>query len=252
MKKVWLFSTVAIVMLSACNSTQDVTEDIVAPVEENETEVVVEPANDVQPEAGTVTESVPPSTETEQQPVVEETEIVKEEATSVHEADAETVEGTTTDDIEPSGEVTYTQNNETYSTPTNFTTSSEQPFGLEVMDGFTLVAEEPGKDQLLYTSNERVSMAIETFTFGEKTYDDVFAAAMDQASAMGDVTPIEELPMSDNISNIAAFEVNVNGEYVVVIALETPSILAQFTLMDTADRKFLNAMMQMAVTIQGQ
>ena len=251
MKKVWLFSAAAAIMLAACNNTQNVTDEIVAPAEDVETPAVVEQAVDeVEPAEGTVTESVPKQTESET--VVEEAEIVEDEVPIVHEADAETVEGTTEDEIEPSGEVTYTQNNETYSAPTNFTTSSEQPFGLEVMDGFKLVAEETGKDQLLYTSNERIAMAIEAFTFGEKTYDDVFTAAMDQANAIGDITPIEDLPMGDNISNIAAFEVNVNGEYVVIMALETPSILAQFTLMDTAERKFLNAMMQMAVTIQGQ
>ena len=251
MKKVWLFSAAAAIMLAACNNTQNVTDEIVAPAEEVDTPAVVEESVDeVEPVEGTVTESVPAPTERET--VIQETEVVEKEVPIVHEADAETVEGTSEEDIEPSGEMTYVQNNETYSAPTNFTTSSEQPYGLEVMDGFKLVAEETGKDQLLYTSNERIAMAIEAFTFGEKTYDDVFTAAMDQANAIGDITPIEDLPMGDNISNIAAFEVNVNGEYVVIMALETPSILAQFTLMDTAERKFLNAMMQMAVTIQGQ
>lgn len=253
MKKIWLFSAAAALILAACSDTANVTKEINAPVEEvvEETPAASKLTEETmqQPTQGSVTTEV-----TEPTTAIEEAdaETVDEEVPPVHEADAETVEGTPAEEIEPSGEVTYTQNNETYSAPTNFTTSSEQPYGLEVMDGFTLVAEEPGKDQLLYSGSEGSSMTIETFMLGETTYDDLFASAMEKAGSLGEVAPIEDLPMSDNIANIAAFEVNINGEYVVVIALETPTILAQFTLMDTAERKFLDAMMQMAVTIQGQ
>ena len=260
MKKIWLFSAAAAVMLAACSNTENVSETPVTPAVETVGETPATSQTEEQTnvaaktEEATVTSSVEAEEKTPAVDPVEEadSETVDIEEPAVHEADSETVDSSSQQPTEPSGEISYVQNNETYSAPTNFTTSSEQPFGLEVMDGFTLVAEEPGKDQLIFDDNPTVTMAIETFMLGELTYDDLFTRAMEKAGALGEMSPIEELPLGNNISNIAAFKVDVNGEQIVVMALETPSLLAQFTIMDTAEEKYLDAMMQMAATIQGQ
>ncbi|MBS7344990.1 MAG: hypothetical protein KIG60_04965 [Caryophanon sp.] len=257
MKKIWLFSAAAAVMLAACNDTENVTpapeKEVVEETAVAEAQEPAETPTTSTPQTAVETSETTEAAEPAVDPIEEaDAETVDVEEEPVHEADAETVDDESSAAIEPSGEISYVQNNETYSAPTNFTTSGEQPFGLEVMDGFSLVAEEPGKDQLMFKDNSAITMAIETFTIGELTYDDLFTQAMEKAAALGEASPIEELPASDNITNIAAFEVDINGEKVVVMALETPSILAQFTMMDTAERSYIDAMMQMAVTIQGQ
>lgn len=260
MKKIWLFSAAAAVMLAACSNTENVTDTPVSKavetVEETPTSATTEEQQsaEAKTEEATVTSSVEAEEEKPAVDPIEEadSETVDTEEPAVHEADSETVDSSSSEDTEPSGEISYVQNNETYNAPTHFKTSSEQPFGLEVMDGFSLVAEEPGKDQLIFNENPAITMAIETFTTGELTYDDLFTKAMEKAGSIGEMTPIEELPYGDNISNIAAFKVDVNGEKVVVMAVETPTLLAQFTIMDTAEEKYIDALIQMAVTIQGQ
>lgn len=266
MKKMLMLSATAALFLAACNDTTKEVAVDPTPVEEATTEATqaveqateqqeaeasaspTQPSTTVEPEA---TEQANPIEEADSETVDSVVEQTEEEAI-IEEADSETVEGSPATEVTPSSEITYMQNGNVQTAPTNFLTSAEQPFGLEVMNGFTLVAEEPGKDQLIYDADARITMAIETYTLGEITYDELFNSALEEAGTLGEASPIEELPYHDNIANIAAFDVTIDNEKVVVMAIETPSTLAKFTIYDTLETDLTQAMIQMAATIKGQ
>lgn len=269
MKKIWMLSAAAAVMLAACSETENVTPEVETQPETEETSSAeaTKPTTEQKEQSENANGEV---TEAEQEDTVEQEEAPKdpiEDADSetvdtevektpeeeiIDDADSETVTDDSSSEIEAAGEITYMQNGEAHTSPTTFKTSGEQPFGLEVINGFSLIAEEPGKDQLVFDSNPEINMAIETATLGETVYDDLFERAMEKAGVLGEITPIEELPYHDNIKNIAAFQVDVDGEQVIVMAIETPTILAQFTIYDSPSIDMKQAFIQMAATIQGQ
>ena len=271
MKKMLMLSATAALFLAACNDTTKEVAVDPAPVEETTTETAqaveqpteqqeaeataspTQPSTTVEPETSETeaTEQANPIEEADSETVESVVEQTEEEAI-IEEADSETVEGSPATEVTPSSEITYMQNGNVQTAPTNFLTSTEQPFGLEVMNGFTLVAEEPGKDQLIYDADTRITMAIETYTLGETTYDELFNSALEEAGTLGEASPIEELPYHDNIANIAAFDVTIDNDKVVVMAIETPSTLAKFTMYDTPETDLTQAMIQMAATIKGQ
>ena len=57
--------------------------------------------------------------------------------------------------------------------------SEELDYSIEHLSNFTLIAEEPGKDMLVYNDNDAISMRIEVFPTAEVAFTDILAETED-------------------------------------------------------------------------
>lgn len=225
MKKYTFIATSALsamLVLSACNSTEDST-----PVKEEET-----------------TGSVNEQTNTQN-------------SASDHE-ETTTVDDSTQEATPPNYTIQYVENEKQIEVETTLTQSPEQDYKLELGQGFSLVGEEPGRDMLTYDKDNQYSMRIEVFAKDETTYEEV-AQQTENTIAItapeGQYTPYELEPLLDSHNDIlhaASYVVTYteDDEQVVTVIFEKDSKIVRLTIFDTTASEMTNAFLQMGLTIQ--
>lgn len=136
--------------------------------------------------------------------------------------------------------------------------AEEQPYKLQVVNGYSLVQEEPGIDQVTYDANGEIFMRIKTVKSSDSSYDAIQRISHDTIAATAGDNEITTLT-SDNLSaftgasKIEGWSTTFDEHDVVYsIAFEKNGILGQITIYDTVDAKQFNTMLAMAATVDAK
>ena len=191
------------------------------------------------------TPEIPNTTPTPQQePIVDNTQQPVEQPSENIEVEEPVAEN----------ELTYVRNNQEVTEATTVVKSDNQSFQLALLPEFTLVAEEPGKDVVLYDEDERVSMRIETVALADSTFNDMLQATkdfMNAGSSNGETVNDTEVTALAPASakNVAAFRNDYEGEIAVSLLFETENFYVRLTVFDVKDIDLTEAMLKMGATI---
>lgn len=166
-----------------------------------------------------------------------EQEQVKEQQAEVQEEKAEadtatsTEKETTTAPVEAAG-----------------TASTQMPYTVALNQGFTLNAEEPGRDQIISSANNSLSMRIQVATTEEDTFASVKDNALMYMQAVGEPTEMTAAELAP-LGNATGWKTAFDDDLVYVIAFEQNGLVGQLTIYDKKDAQALASFLQMASTI---
>ena len=154
--------------------------------------------------------------------------------------------------------IQYVENGEQKEVKTTPTKSPQQDYQIALATGFSLTAEEPGRDMLMYDANDEYSMRIEVFAKDELKYEEIAQQTEDTVAITapeGKYAPyeIESLVTSDkDIINATGFVVTYteDDDQVVTVIFEKESKIVRLTIFDTTASEMTNAFLQMGFTIQ--
>ncbi|WP_042471337.1 hypothetical protein [Bacillus ndiopicus] len=230
-KYLLIFSILTALLLAACNAESQSEEP--SP-ETDSNDVTVENPSDQE--------------ETDKDGAIEEKEKEEDE-----EVDTENI----TSEESPSSQVhsiTYKSNNQEMKGSTINTKSPQQDYHMDLMEGFTITAEEPGRDVVMADADPDVSMRIEAFPKSEAVFDELLTNTNDTVSAIAPEDGYNEYDLSsiqlnEQITNMHTFYVEFEGETVLTLLYELPEKFIRLTIFDNeADLK--DALIQMGLTIE--
>ena len=141
----------------------------------------------------------------------------------------------------------YLLNNESKEETAFLKKSDNQPFSLYVLPSFELSAEEPGKDVVLLSENDKIYMRIELLSDNvdwTKAEEDAKAFL----NAISDSITEPEL----NINNGLSYEVTSGNDVVTAVLLKDEKTPVRLTMFTTKDADYRHAFLEMAKTIQKQ
>ena len=211
----------AMLLLSACNSTEDSN-----PVNEEETTGSVNEQTNTQ-------NSATDSTDT-------------------------TVDDSTEEATPSNNTIQYVKNGEQKEVETTMTQSPEQDYEIALAQGFSVEGEEPGRDMLVYDEDDQYSMRIEVFAKDETNYEEM-AQQTEHTIAItapeGQYAPYELEPLlapHKDILNATGYVVTYteDDDQVVTVIFEKQSKIVRLTIFDTTAAEMTNAFLQMGFTIQ--
>ena len=210
-----------ILLLSACNSTEDSN-----PVNEEET-----------------TGSVNEQTNTQN--------------SATDSADT-TVDDSTEEATPSNNTIQYVKNGEQKEVETTMTQSPEQDYEIALAQGFSVVGEEPGRDMLVYDEDDQYSMRIEVFAKDETNYEEMAQQTENTVAITapeGQYAPYDLESLLDShkdILNATGYVVTYteDDDQVVTVIFEKQSKIVRLTIFDTTAAEMTNAFLQMGFTIQ--
>jgi outer membrane biogenesis lipoprotein LolB len=140
----------------------------------------------------------------------------------------------------------------------SWTTSPEQDYEIALAEGFTLTAEEPGRDMVAYEANEQISMRIETFSKDETNYEEM---AQQTESTVGVTAPDGQYQPYDiknlieknkEIQHAAGYIVTFaeDEEQVVTVIYEKESKIVRLTVFDRTSSEVTDALLEMGLTVK--
>ncbi|MFC5602886.1 hypothetical protein [Sporosarcina koreensis] len=136
------------------------------------------------------------------------------------------------------------------------TKSDAQSYAMEVLPGYTLTSEEPGRDSLYADDEPNAFMRIETQPAEDGSYDYLLDNMQDVLIAASNGEEPEELTdvYSDaadkGIENAKAFKVDTETGPVTGVVFEKDGMVVRLTLFDNADEKYKTDFLNMGQTIQ--
>lgn len=136
------------------------------------------------------------------------------------------------------------------------TESDAQSYAMEVLPGYTLTSEEPGRDSLFADENPDAFMRIETQPAEDGTYDYLMDNMQEVLKAASNGEEPEELTdvYSDvedkGIKNAKAFKVDTETGPVTGVVFEKDGMVVRLTLFDNPDEEYKNDFLNMGQTIQ--
>jgi len=212
----------AMLLLSACNSTEDSN-----PVNEEET-----------------TGSVNEQTNTQN--------------SATDSADT-TVDDSTEEATPSNNTIQYVKNGEQKEVETTMTQSPEQDYEIALAQGFSVEGEEPGRDMLVYDENDQYSMRIEVFAkdetnnyeeLAQQTENTVAITAPEGQYTLYNLEPL--LASHQDILNAAGYVATYaeDEDQVVTVIFEKELKIVRLTIFDTTAAEMTDAFLQMGFTIQ--
>ncbi|MEO4054298.1 hypothetical protein [Solibacillus sp. CAU 1738] len=150
--------------------------------------------------------------------------------------------------------ITYTTKGKAVTSPTVNVNSSQQDYTINLLDGYTLTAEEPGRDMVLNNENNAVSMRIETFKKAEVVYEELLNNTKDSVLAIAPEGQYKEMDLTNveigkQISNIHTFHVELEAETVSTVLYEANNKFIRLTIFDD-ESDLTDAFLKMGLTIQ--
>ena len=229
MKKTWiLFAslTLAITILSACNTTNESTGNENEPTTEVDTEkeeeVVEEPAEEVPAEDEVVEE-------TEEQPPAAE-------------------------ERGPEKTLTYSENEEVKEGTAKLTESDEQSYSLYKLNGFSLTGEEPNKDSLYLDANPAVFMRIETISKDDASYEIIVENMRETIGAVSvGKEPVQidkdKLPKSEGVSKPIGYQTTFELGTVSGYVFEQGNLIVRLSIFDQKSVNLTDTFLKMGETV---
>jgi len=179
------------------------------------------------------------------------------EEQAVDETNGSSTDGTSTDSASEAG-----SNNEDANEAADkmadavLTKSDAQQFAMEVLPGYTLTSEEPGRDSLYADDNPNAFMRIETQPAEDGTYDYLVDNMQEVLKAASNGGEPEELTnvytdvTDKGIENAKAFKVDSETGPVTGIVFEKEGMIVRLTLFDNAKEDHKDDFLNMGQTIQ--
>ena len=235
MKKTWiLFAslTLAISMLSACNSSNE--------------------SNGNEDESTTQVETDKTNGEETAEVVVEDTEESVEETEETEEVAEE--QQPASEERGPEKTLNYLVNEEVKEDTAKLTDSDEQNYSLYKLDGYTLTGEEPNKDSLYLDENPAVFMRVETISKDDASYQ-VIADNMVETIAAVSVgkEPVEiakdKLPQGEGVVNSIGYETTFELGTVSGYVFEQGNLIVRLSIFDQESVKLTDAFLKMGETV---
>lgn len=200
----------------------------------------------------------------------------KQPSTTVESADtAETTEPTTaTETTETSNESTTetetadqpSSNDQTNSTTPEkpiaadiaYTASPEQNYEISLKQGYTLTAEEPGRDMVINDANDRISMRIEAYNKSDVNYKELAQTAQQTVEVTAPDGKYETLDVTASLAahsdvlNAVAYKIvyTEDAEQAVTVVVEKQDKIIQLTIFDSIDSKFTNELLEMGFSVR--
>lgn len=226
MKKFYIVTMLfSATLLAACNTTEQSTEKHVssAPTEQ------------------------PVEQKTEQSNVTEPLQ-----STETNETNETPTQATTQNDTNT---ITYTFNNTSITEDLTLTKSDNQNFSIELAGSFSLTAEEPGRDMVLFSNNNTFSMRIETFDTNITSFDKIVTDSESLLSLSAPNNTFVSYDVSayaQKAEQVAAYSVTYPDDQIhaITVIVKQNGVLARFTIFDHVNESLADAFLQMAFTIQ--
>ncbi|MGM9949798.1 MAG: hypothetical protein ACI33P_06710 [Lysinibacillus sp.] len=212
------------------------------------------------------------TTEEDETPVDEQTAGSESETTDTQDEGAGNEEATSDEtSTETSGEdagegaesppstIQYTdENGQPQESNMAWTTSPEQDYEMALAEGFTLVAEEPGRDMVTYDANNEISMRVETFSKDETHYEEMARqteSTVGVTAPDGNYQPYEMKDLvaeNEDVLHAAGFIVTYpeDEEQVVTVIYEKESKIVRLTVFDRTASEITNALLEMGMTVK--
>lgn len=232
MKKTLLLITLSsLLLLAACNTTE--------PVKEEE-----QPTN-------STTNNEENGVQNLEENLTEEAE---EEEQNSGQSSPTNQEETNNEAEETTNTITYYSNGKEMTGSTTQIESPHQNYTMNLLKGFTLTAEEPGRDMVLFDNDHAISMRIELFESTDYVYDELLANTKDSALAIAPNGQYKELDLTntdldENIKEIDTFYVELESETISTILFNKNDKFIRLTIYDdTSDLK--DALLKMGLSIQ--
>lgn len=218
MQKYWLLLaslSLAVSMLSACNSNGETNGD------------GGEPSNKV------------PTEETQDENPTEE--VAEEDSTE-------------NKDRDPEKTLSYTLDGDAKEETATLTNSDEQNYAIYKLDGFELTGEEPNKDTLYWEENDALFMRIETISKDDASLEIISENMVQTMAAVSfesdpKVIDKEKLPQGNGISNQMGMAVTVELGTVSGIVFEQGNLIVRLTIFDRKSANLTDAFLKMGETI---
>lgn len=137
----------------------------------------------------------------------------------------------------------------TSSSETKLTKSPEQDYSIQVMDGYKLTGEEPGKDALVLTSDDSQFMRIEMLS-SEASLDDAAQSVKQTATAVNKNAAEKKNLEENGIFKDSVWYEATSGDHTVKAVLVKGKKPMKLTIFTKNDEENLDKFMQMAQTIQ--
>lgn len=188
---------------------------------------------------------------TDEQEAAKETEKETAEAEKTEEPKAATEEQTATEEVETKSTANTPAKEAEEPKETvqaNGTASTQMPYTVALNDGFTLNAEEPGRDQIISSANNSLSMRVQVATTEEDTFASVKDNALMYMQAIGEPTELTAAELAP-LGNATGWKTSFDDDLVYVVAFEQNGLVGQLTIYDKADAQALASFLQMASTI---
>ncbi|MED4002028.1 hypothetical protein [Priestia aryabhattai] len=135
------------------------------------------------------------------------------------------------------------------SSETKLTKSPEQDYSIQVMDGYKLTGEEPGKDALVLTSDDSQFMRIEMLS-SEASLDDAAQSVKQTATAVNKNAAEKKNLEENGIFKDSVWYEATSGDHTVNAVLVKGKKPMKLTIFTKNDAENLDKFMQMAQTIQ--
>lgn len=148
-------------------------------------------------------------------------------------------------------QIQYTSNNETRTAET--ANVEEDLYTIQIMEGYELTKEEPGKELLFLQDNDAINMRIEVIPKEEADYDNLVKNTQEMMAAISDYEPFdisEAVKSHPEISNSIAYIATIENDEVVGIVYEKGNLLVRLTVYDQKDYDLKDALIKMGLTIK--
>ena len=152
--------------------------------------------------------------------------------------------------------LTYVSNSQEFTEKTTISASNELNYTIQHFTNFTLSAEEPGKDMLMYNDNDALSMRIEVFATADASFADIVTDTENSTLAIAPEGKFTEIDLTtyiedrDEILNSSSFLVEYESDKVVSVIYELEDKILRLTVYDDYMTDLTDAFLQMGFTIQ--
>ena len=131
--------------------------------------------------------------------------------------------------------------------------SDNQPFSIEVMEGYTLTAEEPNRDVLFFDENDSVFMRIETFAKEEADRTALVDTLKQTVQASDSTATLMEISTPAKLPNVdmpIGYEIAVENGKVTGYVFETEAHMVRAIIYDVSDVMKTGDYLEMLSTLQ--
>lgn len=131
--------------------------------------------------------------------------------------------------------------------------SDNQPFSLELVEGYSLTAEEPNRDVVYFNENDATFMRIETISKeeGDRTQlVDTLKQTIQASDSAGSLMEISSPTKLPTVNMPVGYEMDVEGGQVSGYVFETELHFVRATIYDVSDAMKTGEFIQMLSTLQ--
>lgn len=171
----------------------------------------------------------------------------KDEVTT--EGDTQSGENDSTIPVEKA--LNYTTKGKEYTSET--TIVDEANYSIQLLEGYELTQEEPGRDVLFLQENDAIFMRIEVIQKNDSSFDNLVANTEELMTAINeqyDSYEINNIKEHKDIKDVVAYIGTHEEDEVVGVVFEKENILVRLTVFDKPDYDLKDALIQMGLTIE--